>query len=322
MADALVSGTVGGVMAVASLATVAFAIKKVKKADIDDRKIPLMGVMGAFVFAAQMINFAIPATGASGHISGGILLAATLGPYPALIAISSVLIIQCLFFADGGLLALGSNIFNMGVITCLIIYPLVFKPIINKGIAPLRITIASVVAVILALQLGAFAVVLETTASGITQLPFFPFLLVMQPIHLAIGIAEGLITAGVLCFIYKMRPEIIDSTMSDGYVHVSLRNVLVFMLLLATLVAGGLSLAVSENPDGLEWSLASVAGTTEIENIDNIQLTATSIRDNIAMMPDYEGASIAGLAGVILTLLLAVILGVGISYIIRRRGSA
>ena len=118
MADALVSPVVGGVMLAVSTGTIGYSIKKITKDEMDDKKVPLMGIMGAFVFAAQMINFTIPGTGSSGHIGGGILLAALLGPFPAFLTLSAVLIIQSLFFADGGLLALGCNIFNMGFMAC------------------------------------------------------------------------------------------------------------------------------------------------------------------------------------------------------------
>src|SRR5690606_36655038 len=113
-----------------------------------------------------------PATGSSGHIGGGILLASVLGGFPALLSITAVLVIQALFFADGGLLALGCNIFNLDVIPCLVIYPLLFRPFIKKSISYGRIAAASILSVIIALQLGAFAVVLETLASGKTELPF------------------------------------------------------------------------------------------------------------------------------------------------------
>ena len=119
MADALLSPAVGGAMTVVSAAAIGYAVKKISRDGLDEKKIPLMGVMGAFVFAGQMINFTIPGTGSSGHIGGGVLLAALLGPYPALIALASVLLIQCLLFADGGLLAYGCNVFNMGVCACL-----------------------------------------------------------------------------------------------------------------------------------------------------------------------------------------------------------
>jgi cobalt/nickel transport system permease protein len=114
-------------MWVATAGVAAYSIKKIKD-DMDERKIPLMGVMGAFVFAAQMINFAIPATGSSGHLGGGLMLAILLGPYAGFLTMASILTIQALFFADGGLLALGCNIFNLGFFTCFVAYPLIYKP--------------------------------------------------------------------------------------------------------------------------------------------------------------------------------------------------
>ena len=115
MADALISPAVGGAMWAVSAAAVAWCSKKVKE-DLDERKVPLMGVLGAFVFAAMMINFTIPGTGSSGHLGGGLLLAVLLGPHAAFLVIASILVVQALFFADGGLLALGCNIFNLGFI--------------------------------------------------------------------------------------------------------------------------------------------------------------------------------------------------------------
>ena len=120
MADALLSPAVGVAMYAASTGAIARSASKIKQ-EIIEKKIPIMAVAGSFVFAAQMINFTIPVTGSSGHIGGGILLAAMLGGYPALLTIAAVVSIQALFFADGGLLALGANIFNMGVIPCFII---------------------------------------------------------------------------------------------------------------------------------------------------------------------------------------------------------
>lgn len=171
----------------ATTGVAAYSIKKIQS-DLDEKKIPLMGVVAAFVFAAQMINFTIPGTGSSGHIGGGLLLAILLGPYAGFLAMASILSIQALFFADGGLLALGSNIFNLGFFTCFVAYPLIYKPIIAKGYTPKRIFGASMLAVIIGFQLGAFSVVLETLFSGKTELPFGTFVLLMQPVHLAIGI--------------------------------------------------------------------------------------------------------------------------------------
>lgn len=111
MADTLVIPAMAGTMYAASTAAAAYSTVQVRKDD-DPRKIPAMGVMGAFVFAAQMINFTIPGTGSSGHLCGGMMLSAILGPYAGFLTMIGVLLVQCLFFADGGLLALGCNIWN------------------------------------------------------------------------------------------------------------------------------------------------------------------------------------------------------------------
>ena len=112
--------------------------------------------MGAFVFAAQMINFTIPGTGSSGHIAGGILLSAILGPYAAFLTMISILLIQALFFGDGGLLAIGCNIINMGFFSCLIGYKLIYSKIISKGYSKKRIFAASILGATIGLQFGSF----------------------------------------------------------------------------------------------------------------------------------------------------------------------
>ena len=117
MSDALLSPAVGGTLWAAAAATIGYCSRQVRRR-MDDYLVPLMGVLGAFVFAAQMINFTIPGTGSSGHLGGGLLLAVLLGPHAAFLVIASVLTVQALFFADGGLLALGSNIINLGFFPC------------------------------------------------------------------------------------------------------------------------------------------------------------------------------------------------------------
>jgi cobalt/nickel transport system permease protein len=327
MVDALLSPAVGGAMCVVSAAAGAYSVAKIKKDDLSEKKIPIMAIMGAFVFAAQMINFTIPGTGSSGHIGGGILLAGMLGGFPAFLSICAVLIIQCLFFADGGLLALGCNIFNMGVIPCLIIYPILFKPFVKNGFTVSKINIASVVSVIVGLQLGAFAVVLETQASGITELPFATFAALMQPIHLAIGIGEGIITAIVLTFVYKIRPEILENATEGKLIEqtVSLKKVLV-SLTIVTLVTGGLlSLFASAYPDGLEWAMEKTAGTAELEVKETLLESAAKIQEATAFMPDYDfkdseegsiiGTSVAGILGGSIVFLIAGATGLLISTI-------
>ena len=339
MADALLSPAVGAAMCAAGAAANAYAVKKIKKDELCEKKIPVMGVMGAFVFAAQMINFTIPGTGSSGHIGGGILLAAMIGGFPALLSISAVLVIQCLFFADGGLLALGCNIFNIGVVPCLIAYPLIFRPLTKNGRTFGKITAASVAAAVAGLQLGAFCVVLQTRISGIAELPFGTFLLLMQPIHLAIGLAEGAITAAVLCFVHKMRPEIMESAFEGAGIQsgVPVRNIIIALAAAALLAGGVLSLFASPDPDGLEWAIEKTAGTHGPEAEGAVFEGAASIQEAVAFMPDYGfkdpgeegsnsssmGTALAGMVGGAIVFIAAGGAAFGISaFKKRRKGSA
>jgi len=302
MADALISPVVGGVMWATSVGVAAYSIKKIRN-DLDQKKIPLMGVMGAFIFATQMINFSIPGTGSSGHLGGGLLLAILLGPYAGFMTMFSILAIQALFFADGGLLALGSNVFNLGFFTCFIAYPLIYKRIMIKGYSPKRIFIASMLSSIVGLQLGAFSVVVETLFSGKTELPFNTFLLLMQPIHLAIGIIEGLVTTAIVTFVWKARPELIDN---DNLKSISTKKVII-MLVVATIIAGGfLSMFASKNPDGLEWAL--------IKSSNNQQI----VQDNTAPLITQNNG-VSGIIGSGITLLITTVIGIIISKVKKKK---
>ena len=208
MADALLSPTTGLLMWAVSGTVLATAVRRLRGAG-GERLVPLMGLLGAFVFALQMINFAIPLTGSSGHMGGAMLLAILLGPQAALVVMASVLTVQALFFADGGLLALGANLFNLGVIPCFVVYALVYRPLAGPLPGARRASIAAVVACVVSAQLGALAVVAQTVASGISALPAGHFLALMLPIHLAIGLVEGLATAALLLFLRRARPELL-----------------------------------------------------------------------------------------------------------------
>ena len=154
-----------------------------------------------------MINFAIPGTGSSGHVIGGVLLAAFLGPWAAFVTLASVLIIQCLVFADGGLLALGCNLINMGAMTTLVAYPLVYRPIVGRSTSPWRITLGAVCACTVGLELGACLVTVETVLSGVSALKWNHFLSIMALIHLPIGVVEGIATAAANCAIHVLRMD-------------------------------------------------------------------------------------------------------------------
>jgi cobalt/nickel transport system permease protein len=330
MADALLSPVVGGAMWAAAAGTIAYCSAKIKN-ELDDRKVPLMGVLGAFLFAAQMINFTIPATGSSGHLGGGLLLAVLLGPYAAFLTIASVLMIQALFFADGGLLALGCNIINLGIFPAFVAYPLIYRPFAGKEPSTARIAVASIAAAVVGLQLGAFAVVLETVLSGISALPFTAFVSLMQPIHLGIGIIEGVVTAIIVGFVHKARPDIFNDR--EKVKHGVMKSIVPAFLALALVTGGFVSWFASEHPDGLEWSIKQITGKEELDGAKTgIHGALATIQEKLAFLPGYTfrkpaesavpaakneekagtgrlGTSLAGVIGALLTLGFAVLIG-------------
>ena len=342
MADALLSPTVGTTLWAGSVAVGGYASKKLK-VQIDDRTIPLMGVLGAFIFAAQMINFTIPGTGSSGHLGGGMILAIILGPHAAFLVMASLLTVQALFFVDGGLLALGCNVWNLGFYPCYLVYPVLYKPLIGKSRNPGRIVAVSLVSAVVALQLGAFSVVLETLLSGKSELPFGAFLLLMQPIHLAIGIVEGFVTAGVINYVRSARPELLESMAASRPLgaSISLRKVMATFVVLAVITGGALSWFASTHPDGLEWSIEKVTGKGELpEQEHGIVPMLKGIQEKTAFLPDYgfkpagnepkkekaapawpgieAGTSAAGIIGAAIVLGLILLIGVGIRSFRRR----
>ncbi|MBQ9632469.1 MAG: energy-coupling factor ABC transporter permease [Lachnospiraceae bacterium] len=316
MADALVTPAVAATMYACSATAAGISIRKVREEN-DPKKIPVMGVMGAFVFATQMLNFTIPGTGSSGHLCGGMMLSALLGPFAGFLTMIGVLVVQCLLFADGGLLALGCNIWNMAFYGCFVGALLIWKPIMKKGASRGRIIAASILGCILTLQLGAFSVSVETLLSGVSELPFAVFMATMQPIHLAIGLVEGLITAAVLIFIYEARPQLlwgIGDSAEPGEARLSLSRTVLVLAVCAALAGGVISLFASAFPDGLEWSMEKVAGTTEIEAGGAVYDTAASIQKTTSLLPDYAfpasesaaGTSFSGIVGALVVVLVTV----------------
>ncbi|MEO7426692.1 MAG: energy-coupling factor ABC transporter permease [Fibrobacteria bacterium] len=257
MSDALLSPTVGFAFCAVSAALLGYSARKIR-AESDESKIPLMGVLSAFVFAAQMINFSIPGTGSSGHLSGGLLLAVFLGPYRGFLAIASVLVIQCLFFADGGLMALGANIFNMGFWACFIVYPLLWRPWLEAGFSRPRLAFISILSAMIILLLGALGVVLETSFSGIADLPLSTFMMFMLPIHLGIALVEGAATLAIILFIRRTRPELLGILAEEGAgpSRLAYAKGAAVLLTMALFTGAVLSRFASTRPDGLEWSLA------------------------------------------------------------------
>ena len=324
MADALLSPAVGATMWLASAGALSYSARRVREQG-EDSLVPLMGVLGAFVFAAQMINFAIPGTGSSGHLGGGLLLAALLGPHAALIVIASVLTVQALFFADGGLLALGANVFNLGVLPCFVAYPLLYRPIAGLGVSRRRIGVGAVAAALVGLQLGAAGVVLQTVGSGISSLPLSSFLLLMLPVHLPIGLVEGLATAAILLFIQRAQPNLVARTSAASPASGATGPLRAALATAAVVTAGAVSWFASSAPDGLEWSIEQAAGTTAMPVPDTgVHAVLDRLQDRLSFLPGYQlpgppaeahepaepawpqvdaGTSIAGLVGGTVTLL-------------------
>lgn len=323
MADALLTPTVATVLYATSAAAAGVSLVQLHKEEkqapaLAKKKLPTMAVMSALVFAGQMINYTIPGTGSSGHLCGGMLLSAMLGPWAGFLSMIVILAIQALFFADGGLLALGANVWNMAFYGCFVGYYLIYRPLMHATrLSPrVRLTLASVLGCVLTLQLGAFSVVLETSLSGITALPFGAFVTIMQPIHLAIGLVEGLITAAVLLFVYQARPELLQcADAAQKPSRCSRTAALAILAAVALVVGGGLSLLASSHPDGLEWSLFGneEAGYSANMGLDEEDYgtssaaaqTAAAVQEKTSFLPDYSfsgsdspaGTSVSGLVG-------------------------
>lgn len=302
LADALISVPIGGTFWAVSAVTLIYASNRLKREDTEEKYIPFMGVLGAFVFALQMINFAIPGTGSSGHFAGGFLLALLLNSHAAFIVISTVLLIQALFFADGGLLALGCNIFNLGFIPAYVIYP-IFAKLIKKS------SFFIFTGAFLSLLLGAIMVSIQIALSNIAALPFIHMFAMMIGIHLLIGIAEGLITLGsykfICSFTYNNQEKPVKPYLA--------------LTVISLIFAGIVSLFASSNPDGLEWSVDKLLHNgSSINNINTkVHTFFLNIQEKFSFLPDYNfsaedkiyGTSVAGIIGAILTIFVAFLVG-------------
>ena len=280
-------------LAIAGVSAI-WALKKARK-DFKKENIPQTAALTAFVFALQMINFTIPSTGSSGHIIGAVLLAALLGPYAAFLAMCAILTVQAVFFADGGLMALGCNIFNMGFLACFVVYPLVYKPLVDNKKYALGAFLSSVAA----LQLGSVAVVAEAYLSGSITSNIASFAALMQGIHLAIGAAEGLFTAAVVYAVMngKIRQSILTSVFSVS----------------ALVIGAFLAQYASQKPDGLEWSLLKMSDSMVMQTQGILYSISESIQAKTAVLAQIQPIA-ANISGIIITALLMAAVGYMLSY--------
>ena len=239
--DGFLSLVVSVIFWIATIVMIGLAISKTNKS-LGEKQIPLMGVMAAFIFAAQMLNFPV-AGGTSGHFLGGALAAVVLGPWAGILVMTAVVGVQALLFQDGGLLVMGANIFNMGILTAVIGYGL-YRLMINRS-KVVRLATAGVGAW-LATMAAALLTALQLWVSGTSRLEVV--IPAMLGVHLLIGIGEALITVAALAFIEQTRPDLLaaDETAAQGGRGWIVAGVLVSLL--AVLI----SPLASGNPDGLE----------------------------------------------------------------------
>jgi cobalt/nickel transport system permease protein len=209
--------------------------------ELGERLIPLMGVMAAFIFAAQMINFPV-AGGTSGHLLGGALAAITLGPWAGMLVMTSVIGVQALLFQDGGLVVMGANLLNMGLLTVLIGHGL-YQAVVNQR-RKIRLAVAGLAAW-LSVIAGALATSLQLWLSGTSALRVV--VPTMLGVHALIGIGEALITVAALAFIIKTRPDVLEA---KGRVRGGRGWVIAGMTVALAVVL--LAPLASANPDGLE----------------------------------------------------------------------
>ncbi len=248
--DGFLSAPVAVLFWILSAIVIAIALRRVN-ADLGERHVPMMGVLAACIFAGQMLNFAV-AGGTSGHLLGAALAAILLGPWAAVLVMTSVLGVQALIFQDGGLLALGANIFNMGIIGAFVghfAYATLRRLSGNKAWG---IFAGGFIGAWLAVVISALACALQLALSGTS--PANIAVPAMGGVHVLIGIGEGLITVGALAFIYVARRDLLG--IGEG--KPAGKAVWVAGLVIALALAIMSPLA-SAHPDGLEW-VAEQAG--------------------------------------------------------------
>jgi cobalt/nickel transport system permease protein len=289
MANELLSIPVAtGTLAIAA-GSLGLICRKVRQIVTSD-KLALMGILGAFIFAGQMVNFQLPAMpGTSGHMVGAVLLAIVLGPHLAAIVISSVVIIQCLIFQDGGLLALGCNIINMGIVPCYLGYFL-YRTTNAGQPGSTRAYIGAMLASVISIEAGAILVPIEATLSGVLSIPFSTFLITMIGVHFLVGFVEGLITIAVLGYLQQVRPDVVTDTL-PGKIRLSRKAVLITLAAFAFITGAGLSLLACQFPDGLEWSYAERPDQSDfkpvVENEDSRIAAVDDFQSRYTPMPDY-----------------------------------
>jgi cobalt/nickel transport system permease protein len=293
MPDGFLSVLVSVAFWTLSIVGVGYALERVNK-DLGERQAPIMGVLAAAIFAGQMLNFSVTG-GTSGHLLGAALATIVRGPWAAVLVMTSVVGIQAVVFQDGGLLALGANIFNMGIVGVAVSY-FVYKTVrhLLQQVAKDQVWITPVSGFVAAwgsIFVAALTCGLQLALSGSS--PANLAVPAMGGIHALIGIGEGLITAGALAFILAARRDLLQPAAAPVGGH---RVVWVGGLLIAVLLAV-LSPLASAHPDGLEW-VAEQRGFLDLAQAPFYEI-----------IPDY---ALPGIGNEALATILAGVIGVGL----------
>jgi len=290
--DGFLSTPVSVALWIVSVVLIGYALRRVGR-DLGERQVPLMGVLAAAIFAGQMLNFSV-AGGTSGHLLGAALATILLGPWAAIVVMTSVVSIQALIFQDGGLLALGPNLFNMaliGVAVAYFTYTTVRKLIRAEQAG---ILVGGALAAWLSILIAALACALELALSGTS--PASLAVPAMAGIHMLIGLGEATITVGALGFLYSARRDLFltnEAAATGG------KAVWITGLAIAVLLAI-LSPLASAHPDGLEW-VAKQQG-----------FLGTARDPFYKLIPDYMFPGVANAAvGTILAAVVGVLLVLG-----------
>lgn len=297
--DGFLSGQAATAAGVLALGAVGVALRRTRHR-LPSRKTPLMGLAAAFVFAAQMLNFPVGG-GTSGHLVGGVLCAVLLGPSAALLVIACVLIVQCFVFADGGVLALGANVFNMGVVAAVggyYVYRAVYKVLPNRRGHLVAIAFASWLSTVLASVACAGELAISGTASWRLAFP------AMTGVHALIGAGEAVITTLVVVGILRTRPELVhaDARPAPG----DYREFIAYGALVA------LGFAVFVSPFACPWP----DGLDRVADLLGFKSLASSHSTVPSPIPDYAfpgvqspalATSIAGAIGTVVAFMLAML---------------
>lgn len=243
--DGFLNIPVSIVLWVISVVVIGIALRKTSK-QLGEKEIPLMGILAAAIFAGQMLNFSVTG-GTSGHLLGAALATILLGPWAAILVMTSVVSIQALVFQDGGLIALGANLFNMAVVGVFVSYAIF--TVINKIIKNEKTALfsGSVVAAWFSIFIASLGCALELALSGTS--PANIAVPAMASIHALIGVGEALITLGAVSFIYAARKDLLKFSVAS---KVTNKGILIGGGVI-TLVLAILSPLASSHPDGLEW---------------------------------------------------------------------